>query len=71
MKWKRTKSYKIIKDYWEFQQEFESLETAIEQEKQMQEKILEVQNLEKAIKENYEKARSIVWKNYKELWIIP
>lgn len=68
--WKESASYEVKKYYWEFQQEFESLDKAVRDEQELKKKVLEIQQLEKSMNENYEKARKIQGKNYKELWII-
>ena len=70
MKWERVTSYEVRKYYWEFQEEFESLDKAIKDEELLKNKIEQIKTLEKSINENYEKAKSIKNKNYKELWIL-
>ena len=69
-KWDTTSSYEVTKYYWEFQKEFESLDKAVKDEELLKKKIEEIKSLEKSINENYQAARSIQGKNYKELWII-
>lgn len=69
-KWTSINLYAPKKYYWEFQQEFESLDKAVKDEQELKKKILEIQQLEKSMNENYEKARKIQGKNYKELWIL-
>ena len=70
LKWERVTSYEVRKYYWEFQEEFESLDKAIKDEELLKNKIEQIKTLEKSINENYEKAKSIKNKNYKELWIL-
>lgn len=69
-KWDTCSSYDVKKYYWEFQKEFESLDKAVKYEAILKQKIEEIKSLEKSINENYQAARSIQGKNYKELWII-
>lgn len=68
--WKTTTSYEVKKYYWEFQKEFESLNKAIKDEEQLKVKIEEIKKLEKSINENYNIARKIQNKNYKDLGIL-
>lgn len=68
--WNTISSYEVKKYYWEFQKEFESLDKAVKDEEILKKKIEEIKSLEKSINENYQAARSIQGKNYKELWII-
>ena len=70
IKWDILTAYEIKKYYWEFQEEFESLDKAIREENELKKKIIELKELEESMNNNYKKARSIQWKNYKELWII-
>lgn len=67
--WSIFKWDEVQKYYWEFQEEFESLDKAVRDEEILKQKIEEIKVLEKSISENYNKARSIQWKNYLELWI--
>lgn len=68
--WKRHTCNNVKKYYWDFQKEFESLDKAIRDEEMLKQKIEEIKSLKESINTNYNNARAIQNKNYKDLWIL-